>query len=174
MADSIRRLTAPFERRLRALVTRGRVTLVDDSQGLQVLQVTALAGERLSRVQRVQNFGLSSHPPKGSTAVVLTVGGSRSHSIVIAVEDPQSRPENLEAGESMVYDQAGNFVHIKANEIHVKHASKVTVEAPEVELTGNLTVAGTITGGAVQTAAGVDLDGHTHPGDSGGTTGAAQ
>lgn len=74
-------------------------------------------------------------------------------------------------------------------------AQQVIVDSPETTITGNLTVKGLITGqgglaisggsgarvagsvsvsGGDVTADGISLKGHTHPGDSGGTTGSAQ
>lgn len=183
-ADAIRRLTAPFERRLRAMCTRVIVQLVDDDQGLQLLQLSGLAGERLSKVQRLQNFGFSGHAPAGSTGVMLCVGGSRSHPVVIAIDNGEFRPKGLEPGASAQYDMSGNFILIKGDEIHVKHSAKVTIDAPLAHFTGNVTVDGTIAavgnissqanvsdfGGSLHTLR-TTYNGHTHPGDSGGNTG---
>lgn len=79
----------------------------------------------------------------------------------------------------------------------VKAASKVEIQSPETEITGNTTVNGMLTytagltasnGGGGDTASidgtvringdiilnGISVSGHVHPGDSGGTTGSMQ
>lgn len=83
---------------------------------------------------------------------------------------------------------------IKCDTARVEASSSVTLDTPATSCTGTLTVTGLITGkgglaisggsgasvdGSLTTtgdvvAAGVSLDTHTHPGDSGGTTGIPQ
>ena len=83
---------------------------------------------------------------------------------------------------------------IKCDTARVEASSSVTLDTPATSCTGTLTVTGLITGkgglaisggsgasvdGSLTTtgdvvAAGVSLDTHTHPGDSGGTTGTPQ
>lgn len=58
--------------------------------------------------------------------------------------------------------------------IQIKAPAGITITAPETAITGNVAVAGeaAVTGDVV--AGGISLDTHTHPGDSGGVTGAPQ
>lgn len=180
LADTIRRMTAPFERRLRAMCTRVLIRLVDDSAGVQVVQVTGLAGERLSDVQRLQQFGFSGRPPAGATAVMVCIGGSRTHPVVIACDHGEYRFTELAEGDSVQYDTRGNYVLITADECIVKHSTKVVSDAPmthckgdaqvdgNANVAGDLIVGGNITaGGAVQgatvTDGTIDLASHTHP-----------
>ena len=174
----------PLDRRIRSLASRTTITRVDDADLAQRVQVTALALERIPQAARVQMFGLTSNPPAGSTALLISIGGSRTHCVVIGA-DHESRPRDLLPGESQLYNQFGDFVYLtEAGETHVKARSKVVVEAPEahviastkitlqtplVEATNDLTVGGnfSVAGmsqltGAVSTGDDVTVAGALH------------
>jgi phage baseplate assembly protein V len=139
----IQQLTRPLAQRVRLMASRGRITAVDDSGGVQRVQVSLLSGERISDVQLVQLFGTSGHAPVGSTCVVLCMGGSRTHPVAIAVDHPASRIRDLEAGEWVAYNAEGDFLRIKlGGEIHIKAASKVVMETPLVECTQDVHIFG--------------------------------
>lgn len=93
--------------RLRLMVARGVVNLINDAGGLQLLQVEALADEPLDGVERVQNFGQTSHPPRGSVPVLVAVAGSRDHMVAVAVDNEDHRPRGLQEGESAMYNAHG-------------------------------------------------------------------
>lgn len=93
--------------KLRLMVARGVVNLINDAGGLQRLQVEALDNEPLDDVERVQNFGLTSHPPRGSVPVLVAVAGSRDHMIAVAVDNEEYRPRGLKEGESAIYNAHG-------------------------------------------------------------------
>ncbi len=133
---------ASLKRRIRMLATRVTVTGVDDSQKIQTVQVTALDGERLADVQRLQPYGFTANPPLGGNGLMICIGGSRTHPVVIVSDDGSKRLLNLAPGECAIYDNAGNFVHIKAGQIHVKHATKVYSESPLTHCSGDAEVDG--------------------------------
>jgi len=93
--------------KLRLMVARGVVNLVNDAGGLQLLQVSPLEGETRDGVERIQNFGASSHPPAGAEPVLVAVAGSRDHLVAVAVDHPASRPRDLLPGESATYNAHG-------------------------------------------------------------------
>lgn len=93
--------------RLRLMVARGVVNLINDAGGLQLLQVDALDSETIDEIERVQNFGQTSHPPRGSVPVLVAVGGSRDHLVAVAVDNEQHRPTGLQEGESAMYNAHG-------------------------------------------------------------------
>ncbi|WP_156943137.1 phage baseplate assembly protein V [Pseudogulbenkiania sp. MAI-1] len=93
--------------KLRLMVARGIVNLVNDAGGLQQLQVDGLADEIGDEVERVQNFGQTGHPPSGSVPVMVAVAGSRDHLVAVAVDHEGSRPKNLQPGESATYNAHG-------------------------------------------------------------------
>lgn len=68
-------------------------------------------------------------------------------------------------------------VTVNCDTAQVIASKSVTVDTPQTTITGNatiqknLTVAGNVSASGDVTAGGISLKGHTHPGDSGGTTG---
>ncbi|NHQ81548.1 phage baseplate assembly protein V [Chromobacterium vaccinii] len=93
--------------KMRLMVARGIVNLVNDAGGLQLLQISVLDGETRDEVERAQNFGATSHPPAGSVPVMVAVGGSRDHLVAVAVDNEEHRPKGLKVGESATYNAAG-------------------------------------------------------------------
>ncbi|OHD24777.1 MAG: hypothetical protein A2Y38_07775 [Spirochaetes bacterium GWB1_59_5] len=175
---TVQKLTAPLARRVRLMVGRAVLTLVDDSLKLQGLQVRLLDGELRSDVERMQEYGFTSHPHPGAEAAVVFVGGSRDHGLVIAVDDRRYRLKALAAGEVAFYDDQGQAVHLKRDKtlhvygsdhlmadvaidavvncplVTVNAAAQVTLNTPLVQCTGNLLVAGGITSSGTYGASG--------------------
>jgi len=229
-------MTRPIRRRVAVMVNRAVVSLVHDAHKMQELQLRVLAGETIDGTEHYQPFGHTAHPVPGAEAVLLAVGGDRSHSIAVVVDDRRYRPTDLAEGESQLYNAFGEQVYLREDgTIAVDARSKVEVNAPDIEancdtaavnasnsvtvdtdvatvkaateakidsptttVTGQLLVQGalaaqggmSVSGGGSGAAASVDggfevvngdveadgisLKTHTHPGDSGGTTGEPQ
>ena len=136
-------------------------------------------------------------------AFALFFDGDRSHGVVFCIADRRYRLKPLSPGEVAIYDDLGQKVHLTRNGIEVVtpkdltatvtgsatiKAASVTIDSPTTHITGSLLVDGAMTGkggitvsggsGATVTgdvvADGISLKSHTHPGDSGGTTGTPQ
>jgi len=123
--------------RLANLVARGVIRQTDDARKVQVVQVEVGEGE-VREVQRVQEYGFTSHPPAGGEAVVVFVGGRRDHGLTVATDDGRYRPTGLEAGEVAVYTDQGDRVIIeRGGTVRVTASAKVVLEAPLVELAGS-------------------------------------
>lgn len=127
-------MTRPIRRRVAVMVNRAVVSLVHDAHKMQELQLKVLAEETIDGVEHFQPFGHTAHPVKGAEAVLLAVGGDRSHSIAVVVDDRRYRPKNLKEGESQTYNAYGEYVYLREDGTLVLNArSKVEVNAPEVE-----------------------------------------
>jgi phage baseplate assembly protein V len=154
-AIMIRSALLAIQRRITFLITKTILVSLDDSGAIQKLILDCLKDERRGDVDRYQEFGFSSNPPEGAEIIMLSLGGSRSHNIGIASEDRRYRLKNLAPGESVLYNQAGDYVKIKADgTIEVKASTKVLVDSPMVEMTGDLQVAGNVDVGGNITAVG--------------------
>jgi phage baseplate assembly protein V len=198
---------------------RAVIDETEDGSKMQEAKIAGQNGEMLEKIERFQQFGFTSRPKAGTEAIVLPIGGDRSHSVILAVDDRGTRKGNLEPGEAAVYSADGAFMHFKneqkietqAKELKTAAEDKIESEtkeqitdatvsaefkSPQLGFRGNLTatnyeggaavwritgdvyIKGTfyidgdviVTGDVV--AGGVSLRHHTHPGDSGGTTGA--
>jgi len=167
------RLLEPIRRKLRLMVTRGVVKLIDDARGLQELQVSGLAGELLDRVEHIQNYGFTAHPHSESDCLILNVGADRSRAIVIAADDRRYRL-HLAKGEVAMYDDQGQAVKLLRTGIVIESA-KGTIHNGDMDINGNLSVGGTIDATGTITApdinaansltvAGIDMGAHVHGG----------
>lgn len=135
--------------RIRSMISRAIVALVDDSRGVQEMQIELLDGERQDGAERFGAYGLASHPHPEAEALAVSVGGLRSHMIVIAVEDRRFRLKNLSAGEVAIYDDQGQIVHLKRDGMLISSPFKVDVEAPEVTVSADMVNLGGAGGAAV-------------------------
>lgn len=150
VVKTIERVMAPFMRLVRLVVARAVVELVNDGTKLQTVQISLLAGELQDGVERFQNYGFSGMPVPADgdgapEAAVVFVGGDRSHGLVVALDDRRHRRKDLTGGQVVVYTASGDEILLKNDgEIVVKAATKVTIEAPDVQMTGNLKVDGNI------------------------------
>lgn len=177
MSDTaLRRLAS----RLRLVVARAVLDLVNDATKLQALQVTLQEGVVRDKVERFQNYGHTSAPHPGAEGVALAVGASTDHTVVIAVDDRRYRLKGLQAGEVALYDDMGHKVYLTRNGIVIDGAgqlvkmqnlTKLRVEAG-IESTGDIK---DLCDGAGKTMAQMrtTYNGHNHPESNtpGGSTG---
>lgn len=166
-----------LEQRIRGMIARAVVRLVGDATKAQELQLDLLADESQDGVERLQNYGFTSHPLAGAEAIVASVGGLRSHMIALVVEDRRYRLTGLAAGEVAIYDDLGNVIKLGRDRIEILAASKVQLTAPDgltidadvtingdVAITGAVAVDGTLTASTDVVGGGKSLKTHKHTG----------
>lgn len=129
LAD-VRRLLEPIMLRVKHVLGRGVVNIVDDTKREQVLQISLLADETLDGVERPQPYGFTSHPHPGAEAYAAFHGGIRAHGIVFCVGDRRYRLTGLEQGEVALHDDLGNKVWLKRTGILLEGVVRVDVVAP--------------------------------------------
>ena len=173
------RLTGPIWRRIRLLISRGVVSIVNDALKMQGVQITLLGGEP-AMMERFQNYGFTGHPHKGAEAVVGAISGSRGHLVALAIDDRRYRLTGLRPGEVAMYDDLKQKIWLTRDGIVIdgQNLPVKFINCPDVFMDGNLHVAQDVNaGGEVKDHTGTmqamrdTYNGHTHPGDSGGTTG---
>lgn len=143
-------------RRVLLSLARALVTTVNDSGGVQMMQVKLNALETRDNTPRVAEFGLTSNPPINSDAFVVFLGGDRSNGVVLGTVHQPSRPKNLASGETMIYSQDGKQIYLTASggividaknqAVTVNNATTVTINAatkvrmvtPLLEVTGDI------------------------------------
>ncbi|WP_208595944.1 phage baseplate assembly protein V [Desulfonatronovibrio hydrogenovorans] len=134
MRRIMQRTTAPMWRRIRLLVSRAVVKIVDDSVKMQASQVTMQGGSP-AWAERFQNYGFTSHPLSGAEGIALSVGGVREHLALVAVDDRRHRKTGLQPGEVAMYtDEGDEIVFKRGRVISVKAGSALQVEAPGVDV----------------------------------------
>ncbi|PWB90674.1 hypothetical protein C5688_09115 [Methylocystis sp. MitZ-2018] len=97
-------------------VALGELVEVDDDGKQQTVTHHGFAGEKHSEVYRPQPFGFSSHPPKGSTGIIVSLGGERNRSVFLGGEHDDHRPTKLKEGQVKNYDKAGNSIGLLADD----------------------------------------------------------
>lgn len=188
--QAFQRLIAPVIRRLRLMVGRAVITLVNDSLKEQNLQVTSLDDEPLDDVERPQNYGQFSVPLAGAEAIVVNLGGDTDSAVALVVEDRRYRPTGLVDGDSGIYHYEGHRIRLtkdgraivtcKTLEIHADEKMDVTTPlasfSDNVEVGGDLLVKGATESKGRITAPNAILGGkdtlkHTHDEHDGPATG---
>ena len=115
MKDLVSSMIRPLRNRVYTMITRAVIETVNDTDGMQLVKVNLLAGEARDNIERFQNFGFSSHPPDSAECVAVSIGGNRDHLIIIVADDRASRITGLVKGESVQYNDKGEFWKIKTN-----------------------------------------------------------
>lgn len=110
--SAARRMLAPLSLKIKLLVSRGVVELVNDSLKCQGLQVSLLADESQDDIERFEDYGMTSHPFVGAEVLFISVGGVRSHGVVARVLDRRYRPTDMGEGDVCLYTDKGERVYI--------------------------------------------------------------
>ena len=164
IADFVR----PLAGRIRMMLARGVVRLVNDAGGMQVLQLGLLAGETKDGVEYFQPYGFTFNPHPGAETAVAFIGGNRDHPIALCVADRRYRIAGLETGEVAIYTDEDSEAHqhriilrrdgmidIAGNDIRVNAAGVLRLEGDGVEIHGRTYVQQDVAGkGSRETFAG--------------------
>lgn len=150
-----------MSQRVMMMFSRGVLRGVNDSNGRQQVQVELLKDELRDGVEHMQNYGFTSHPTGGDVAFA-SVGGNREQGIVLVVDDRRYRV-TLQPGEVAIYDDLGNRVELLRDMIKITAITKVLIQAPNIQIVGNLNVQGNITSTGTIINNGKHVDStHTH------------
>lgn len=140
---------------------RGKITLVVSSEPIQRVQLSGLADETLQDLEHLQEYGFASHPPDGSEAVVIPLGGNTSHGVIVCSQHGSYRIKNLKPGETAIFNHEGAKIVIKQGKIieadcnvyrvnckqyEVNAATDAKFNAPLVEASAVLTAQGQFNG----------------------------
>ena len=93
--------------------------------------------------ERMQLYGITSHPLRGADVLVLSVGGVRQHPVVL-IDDRRHRVRGLAEGEVCIYtdeDESGNMHRIlmkRGREIEMRSGdASVTIAGNRVTVDTN-------------------------------------
>lgn len=98
--------------RVRGMVSRAVLSLVNDSLKLQGVQITLLADQVADDAEHFQHYGFTSSPFPGAEGIALAVGGNTGHTVVINIDDRRYRLKTLAPGEVALYDDLGHVVRL--------------------------------------------------------------
>lgn len=156
--------------RVRGMVSRAVVNLVNDGLKMQGIQITRLDGQTADDVEHFQNYGYTSVPLPGAEGVALEVGGSAGHVVVICIDDRRYRLIGLAPGEAALYDDLGHRVHLTRAGIVINGAghpvtmtnlTKLRVEG-DIEATGQIKDLCDLPAGRTVAQMRATYTGHTH------------
>lgn len=151
-------------KRLWHVIRPAKTTNVVNEHGvIQSVQATFSAYETHD-VLIAQMVGFASNLPVGTDLLVSNMSGDNTQGIAVASNHQAHRPKVLVGGETMIYDCGGTqqSIHLKADGTIVMTTAvgilmiapgNVTINSPQVTVTGNLSV-GTGATGAFTSAAG--------------------
>jgi phage baseplate assembly protein V len=132
---------------------------------LQRVRVEGLPNDARDGVERWQDYGFAGNPNDGQ-GLRIEAGG---HTVVIRLDRLASRPQ-LAAYEVCVWHEEGHRVTLKAGgkvvvdcaEFTVNASSKVVLNTPVVQASGDVTGQGTVTGVTDVVFAGKSGNNHRH------------
>ncbi|MBB5462869.1 phage baseplate assembly protein V [Paraburkholderia sp. Cpub6] len=143
MLDQLNRLA----RRILLLMARGTIALVDDTKGVQTLQVRLNPLELIPDVPRYAEYGFTSNPPAGSQSLIAFKNGDRNDGFVIATSNAKYRMTALASGEIAIHDNKGQSVYLSAsgivvngggNPITLTNAPEVIADTPLLKCKGDI------------------------------------
>lgn len=111
--------------RVRGMIARVVLNLVNDATKLQAVQVTLLADQVPDDVEHFQHYGFTSVPHAGAEGIALAIGGSTGHTVVVNVDDRRYRLKALPDGEVALYDDLGHKIHLTRNGIVIDGAGQL-------------------------------------------------
>lgn len=134
--NGLKKILAPIVRRIRLSLRRGIATLIFDKEERQLIQVNLFNGEVASDIERFQNYGRTSVPPKNSEVITAALGGNLDQLIVLVMEDKTVRPKNLAEGDNCFYHLEGHNFLLSKDGVATLTVKKLVIEATD-EITMN-------------------------------------
>ena len=99
--------------------SRATVRKANDKPLMKETDLDVLYSEGRVDTERFQQYGLTTVPlpedkktGKAAEALMVHLGGNRSHSVIVAVDDRRYRLKVLKEGEVALYDDQGQQVHL--------------------------------------------------------------
>lgn len=120
---------------------RGIVTTIAEG-AIKRFGATGRPGESFASRELIQHYGFTSSPPAGAEVILLRDG---NHVVAIAEDDRRYRIA-VGGGEVAIYSDEGDHVHLKRGRVVeietetllIKASTKVRIESPLVESTGEI------------------------------------
>lgn len=132
--NDFKRLIRPLRNKLFLLIGRALMSAIDNSEGTQKINISLLQNESLSGVERLENYGFTSHPKPGAECLTLFLNGNRNQGIVVVVHDRRYKPTDHLEGESILYTDEDataqdDRIHLKRDKIHQHKSNQHLVDA---------------------------------------------
>lgn len=142
-----------FKHRLSNLIARVVIWKSDNTKKTQEVQIS-IQKDEVRNAQRFQEYGFCSVPLTNAEGIAIFAGGFRDRPFVIATEDRRYKPTTWLDGEVGLYAFEGDYVRLKngrivevvsgvkvdvtAPDVVVHASTKVRLETPMLEVTGEI------------------------------------
>ncbi len=122
-------------------MVRGILTAIAEG-AIKRFGATGRSGERFDNRESFQHYGFSSAPLAGAEVIIMREG---NHIVIVAEDDRRYRLA-VGGGEVALYSHEGDHVHLKSGRVVeivtetllIKASTKVRIESPLVESTGEM------------------------------------
>jgi len=136
LLEKLNKLLMPIRRSISIMIAKALLTsITDGDKEIQIVQIDLGNDQAASDVERIQNFGFTSHPKEGAQAIVLSINGNRDHMIVIAVDDSNFRP-SVAQGDSVMYNSKDMRIELRDKEILLGEGKQTTLNPLDGVMTG--------------------------------------
>ena len=120
---------------------RAEVLSVDDTGDIQTVNVLGHANEQLEGVLHLQPHGFSTNPPVGSHGIGLRLRGESDLAVMLAFQDPKSRPKKLPSGERAFYNAGSVMLQTSVDDLNLSQKGTFTLTIKSLVLKcGGVTV----------------------------------
>lgn len=137
--DEVERLVlqalAPLRMRFNNMVRRAVIELTDDAPKQQAVQVSLFETvdpedeqELQPDVERFSEYGFTSRTPVGGECILLRIGASGDHQVVIATALREKRPKLPASGDVALWDEDGQAIKLLRDKILLQHKAGNTIE----------------------------------------------
>ena len=110
----------PLKNKLMLIVGRCILTAINNSGKTQKVTCTGLNGEKLSDIDRLENYGFTSVPRAGSEGVVVFPNANRGNGVIVVMADREARVKTLTEGDVCMFDYRGTMIIIDSLGITLK------------------------------------------------------
>lgn len=128
LRQELEKWIAPVRRKISGIVAKAVIDSITQGK-VQSCKVILQFDEVSDGVERVGQYGLISNPAKGAQAVVLHINGNRNQPIIIAIDDPDKKPDGTDTeGASGLYNEKGTFFLLDGDTIKINLNSGGSVD----------------------------------------------
>jgi hypothetical protein len=106
----LKRLLRPLQNKIALALGRGILKLVDNAGNTQRIQMTAMAGETLNAMERLQEYGFETYPKTEAEVFAAFIAGNREKGVALCVHDRRYRPTDLAEGDVVLYTFRDNTI----------------------------------------------------------------
>lgn len=125
----------PIRSRINAMIGKALVNAVNNTGEIQLIKIQAMEGDVIDDVERVEDYGQTSYPPKDDCEVVYAcVAGNRDDVLALKVGHSIGRPKDLAEGDVCTWDIHGNRIWMQKGKIALNGDDKSLVTHAELNV----------------------------------------